>query len=309
MMTGMLGVVMWLMMGLMLVGIVTGGVAWAMRRLRGRSSGPRSDQTPEEILRRRSAASEIDRDEYPRPQRNLTEHFMSSERGPESSSGATRQPGCSPWAARGFGSQPAPLQATGMSIDEDVDELRGDEMAEQTPVVEQPLVENQTATPWSEGRQRLETPERERICWLATVSPDGRPHVRPILGLWLDRAFYFITAETTRKGRNLAADPRCVIAASSAALPAVDVIVEGDAFKVTDQAKVRRVADAYASRLHWPLEVRGGAVLGPNAPTAGPPPYAVFELTPRTVFGLPGIARGEEGEGQAASFSPTRWRF
>ena len=88
-------------------------------------------------------------------------------------------------------------------------------MVEHTPVVEQPLVDGQSATPWSEGRQRLETPERERIYWLATVSPDGRPHVRPILGLWLDGAFYFITAETTRKGRNLAADSRCAIASSS----------------------------------------------------------------------------------------------
>lgn len=180
-------------------------------------------------------------------------------------------------------------------------------MAEQTPVVEQPLVENQTATPWSKGRQRLETPERERIYWLATVSPDGRPHVRPILGLWLDGAFYFISAETTRKARNLAADPRCAIAASSTAPPALDVIVEGDALTVTDEAKVKRVADAFASTMQWPLEVRGGAVLGPNAPTAGPPPYAVFELTRRTVFGLPGVAG--MGEGQAASFSPTRWRF
>jgi hypothetical protein len=47
MMTGMLGVVvMWLMMGLMLVGMVTGGVAWARRRLQGRSFGPPSDETP-----------------------------------------------------------------------------------------------------------------------------------------------------------------------------------------------------------------------------------------------------------------------
>jgi hypothetical protein len=61
-------------------------------------------------------------------------------------------------------------------------------MVQHTPVVEQLLVDDQSATPWSEGRQRLETPERERIYWLATVSPDGRPHVRPILGLWLEGA-------------------------------------------------------------------------------------------------------------------------
>jgi hypothetical protein len=180
-------------------------------------------------------------------------------------------------------------------------------MVETTPVVEQSLGDGQSATSWSEGRQRLEKWEQDRIYWLATVSPDGRPHVRLILGLWLDGAFYFITAETTRKARNLAADPRCVIASSSTALPAVDVVVEGDAFKVTDDAKVRRVADAYASTMQWPLEVRDGAVLGPNAPTAGPPPYAVFELRRKTVVGLPGVAG--MGEGQAGSFSPTRWGF
>jgi nitroimidazol reductase NimA-like FMN-containing flavoprotein (pyridoxamine 5'-phosphate oxidase superfamily) len=179
-------------------------------------------------------------------------------------------------------------------------------MVEHTPVVEQPLVDGQSATPWSEGRQRLETPERKRIYWLATVSPDGRPHVRPILGLWLDGAFYFITAETTRKGRNLAADSRCAITSSSTTSPAVDVIVEGEAVKVTGNAKVRWVADAFASTMQRPLEVRDGAVVGPNAPTAWPPPYAVFELTRRTVFGLPGVAG--MGEGQAASFRATRWR-
>jgi putative membrane protein len=78
MMTGTLGVAMWLMMGLMLVGIATGGVAWAMRRLRGRPSGPlppadASDETPVEILRRRYAAGELDRDEYLRRSRDLTD--------------------------------------------------------------------------------------------------------------------------------------------------------------------------------------------------------------------------------------------
>ena len=52
-------------------------------------------------------------------------------------------------------------------------------MVEHRPVVKQPLVDGQSATPWSEGRQRLETPEPERIYWLATVSPDGRPLACP----------------------------------------------------------------------------------------------------------------------------------
>jgi hypothetical protein len=60
----------------------------------------------------------------------------------------------------------------------------------------------------------------------------------------------------------------------------------------------------------WPLEVRDGAVYGPNAPTAGPPPYAVYELVPEKVIGLPGIAGTDEsGVGRQGSFTPTRWRF
>jgi len=131
----------------------------------------------------------------------------------------------------------------------------------------------------------------------------------PILGLWLDDAFYFVTGETTRKGKNLAGDPRCVIAASSTALPSLDVVLEGEARKVTAEATLQRLADAYASSMDWPLEVRDGSVIGPNAPTAGPPPYAVYELTPTTVFGLPGVAGTEQGVESAGAFVPTRWRF
>ena len=181
-------------------------------------------------------------------------------------------------------------------------------MTVRTPVAEQPLTDEATATPWAAARERLANPEPGRTYWLATVRPDGRPHVRPLLGLWLDDAFYFITGETTRKGKNLASDLRCVIIASSTALPALDVILEGDARKITDAAALQGVADAYGATMDWPLEVRDGSVVGPNAPTAGPPPYAVYELTP-TVYGLPGITGTEEGVGSAGAFSPTRWRF
>jgi hypothetical protein len=182
-------------------------------------------------------------------------------------------------------------------------------MTERTPVAEQPLAGEAMATPWAEARERLEHPEPGRTYWLATVRPDGRPHIMPILGLWLDSAFYFITGETTRKGKNLAGDPRCAITTSSTTLPALDLILEGEARQVADDARLQRVAEAYGSTMGWPLEVRDGAVFGPNAPTAGPPPYAVYELRPTTVFGLPGIAGTEQGVGSAGAFSPTRWRF
>ena len=36
-------------------------------------------------------------------------------------------------------------------------------MVEPTPVVERPLVDGQSATPWSEGRQRLEKPGQDLL--------------------------------------------------------------------------------------------------------------------------------------------------
>ena len=100
-----------------------------------------------------------------------------------------------------------------------------------------------------------------------------------------------------------------MVTASSQVLPALDVIAEGHAERLTDDAELQRVVDAYGSMLHWPLELHDGAVTGPNAPTAGPPPYAVYRFVPTTVFGLPGIAGTEGGEGKEGSFTPTRWRF
>jgi Pyridoxamine 5'-phosphate oxidase len=162
-------------------------------------------------------------------------------------------------------------------------------------------------TAWRTAKKRLETPEPEQTYWLATVQPDGRPHVMPLIGIWVDDAFYFLSGEETRKGRNLEADPRCVIAGSSRKLPSIDIIIEGDARRVSDAKTLRRVVDVFTKTLHWPqLEIRDGAVDGPNAPTAGPPPYAVFEVVPMTAFGLPGVAGMDETPQRA---TPTRWRF
>lgn len=181
-------------------------------------------------------------------------------------------------------------------------------MTERKPVDEQPLI-GHTTTPWEGAKERLENHEDGRTYWLATVRPNGRPHVAPILGLWFEGAFYFITGETSRKGKNLTGEPRCAIAVSSLVLPSLDIMIEGDARKLTSKDELQRVVDAFGSRMGWPLEVEDEGVAGPHAPTAGPPPYAVYELTPTTVFGLPGMAGMEGMAGPADPFSPTRWRF
>ena len=149
-------------------------------------------------------------------------------------------------------------------------------------------------TPWAQARRR---PAEARWYWLATVRPDGRPHVVPLLAVWLDDALHFVANETTRKARNLSHDPHCVVAVAA---EDAHLVVEGLAARVRDQAKLERLAAAYASKYGWHVTVRGGAFdAAYGAPTAGPPPYEVYQVTPTTAFGF----------GTDESFSPTRWRF
>ena len=61
-----------------------------------------------------------------------------------------------------------------------------------------------TATGWEQARELL---ARAELYWISTVRPDGRPHVTPLIAVWLDGALYFSTGEEERKARNLAANP------------------------------------------------------------------------------------------------------
>ncbi len=64
MMTGLAGAAMWLMMGLMLIGLAASGITWTLRRRhRHGDQPPPTDPTPQEILQQRYAGGEIDRDE------------------------------------------------------------------------------------------------------------------------------------------------------------------------------------------------------------------------------------------------------
>jgi hypothetical protein len=179
---------------------------------------------------------------------------------------------------------------------------------ERTPEREQSLLDDeQGTTPWTIARERLTTLEQQRTTWLATVRPDGRPHLMPLIAAWIDGAFYFVVGEGTRKARNLAGDGRCVIATASTTLPSLDIVVEGHAEPLTDADEVRRVAADFSTS-GWPLEARDDKVYGPNAPTAGPPPYRIFRMTPSKAFGLPGTY-GMDQFDPADLPRPTRWDF
>jgi nitroimidazol reductase NimA-like FMN-containing flavoprotein (pyridoxamine 5'-phosphate oxidase superfamily) len=80
---------------------------------------------------------------------------------------------------------------------------------------------------------------------------DERPHVTPVLSVWLDDALYFCTSPGERKTRNLARNPFCVLTTGCNALDeGLDLVVEGEAATVSDNGMLRRVADAYESKLN-----------------------------------------------------------
>jgi PPOX class probable F420-dependent enzyme len=136
--------------------------------------------------------------------------------------------------------------------------------------------------PWSWAVQRL---ERSHNYWVATGRPDGSPHLAAVWGVWVDGAFRFSTGGRSRKARNLAADPRCVVAPEQAE---ESVVVEGVAERVTNGAELSRLLAAYRHKY------------GSGFPD--PVQNPVFAVRPRVVFGI--IERAAE-----FSTSATRWVF
>src|SRR5882757_2537641 len=90
---------------------------------------------------------------------------------------------------------------------------------------------------------------------------------------------------TTRKGRNLARDPRCSVAVATHDF---DLVLEGTAEVVTDRDTVARLAAAWAEG-GWPCEVdeSGTALTAPfSAPSAGGPPWSVYRVTARSAYAV-----------------------
>ncbi|MGI9610976.1 MAG: pyridoxamine 5'-phosphate oxidase family protein [Acidimicrobiia bacterium] len=74
---------------------------------------------------------------------------------------------------------------------------------------------------WATVEQRLTSSEHY---WVATTRPDGRPHVVPRWGVWLDGSFWYDGSPDTLHVRNLNHNSWCVLHLESGAEA---VIVEG----------------------------------------------------------------------------------
>ncbi|MXM62834.1 pyridoxamine 5'-phosphate oxidase family protein [Streptomyces sp. HUCO-GS316] len=150
-----------------------------------------------------------------------------------------------------------------------------------------------TATTWAEAEALLRQAE---LFWISTVRPDGRPHVTPLPAVWADGALHFCTGPEERKAKNLADNPNVVLTTGTSTWnKGYDLVVEGEAVRVTDDGRLRELAAAWEAKYgsFWHFEVRDGCF------HHGAGHALVFAVAPGTVFGF----------GKWEPFSQTRWRF
>jgi hypothetical protein len=109
--------------------------------------------------------------------------------------------------------------------------------------------------------------------WLATVRPDGTPHVVPRWGVWLDGRFWYDGAPTTQHSRNRASSPACTLNLESGTEV---VIVEGTATatRADPDDLGRRLADAFSKYHRFDYHPKADAWAGADGGGLG-------VLTPR----------------------------
>ncbi len=143
------------------------------------------------------------------------------------------------------------------------------------------------ATPWETAVGRLAS---AHTYWLATVRQDGSPHVMPVWAVWMHDGLWLSTSGDSTKGRNLARKPRCSLTLDESGM---QLVVEGNVRRVTDDGELRRFAEVYAAKYSWPMTVRNDAVHFEDGNSG-----YVYAVRAETVF-----AFVEE------PFTSTRWRF
>lgn len=137
------------------------------------------------------------------------------------------------------------------------------------------------AVGWDETQKLLETAE---LFWICTVRPDGRPHVTPLVAVWVDGAIHFHTGAGEQKFANLRTNPHVVLTTGCNQWDrGVDVVVEGEAVHTTDPAVLARLAQAWAAKWdgRWRLEVGNGGLRNTDWNDQS---SEVFSVTPTKVY-------------------------
>jgi hypothetical protein len=134
----------------------------------------------------------------------------------------------------------------------------------------------------------LECLEKSHNYWISTARPEGRPHLMVVWGVWWEDAFWFSTGPRTRKAKNIATEPHCVIGTEKADEA---VIVEGTAQEIKDRAVWKQFAGIYDRKY-------GGDLLPLLEASGG----CLFRVKPEIAF-------GQDEHATDFTQSATRWHF
>jgi nitroimidazol reductase NimA-like FMN-containing flavoprotein (pyridoxamine 5'-phosphate oxidase superfamily) len=138
-----------------------------------------------------------------------------------------------------------------------------------------------TAVSWEETRRVLETAE---LFWVSTVRADGRPHVTPVVAAWWQEAVWFSTGAGEQKFANLRANPHVVLTTGCNRWDqGLDVVVEGDAVRVTDDDVLAGAAKAFTAKWdgRWRWTARDGCFRDADS---GAGEALVFSVAPVKVY-------------------------
>jgi nitroimidazol reductase NimA-like FMN-containing flavoprotein (pyridoxamine 5'-phosphate oxidase superfamily) len=140
------------------------------------------------------------------------------------------------------------------------------------------------ATSWDETRGVLETAE---LFWISTVRADGRPHVTPLVAVWCEGALHFTTGPTEQKALNLTGNRHVILTTGCNGWDeGLDVVVEGDAARVTDDETLNRLAAAWSAKWdgRWKWRVGAGCFHQDDDDDVSAQPVHVFSVAPAKVL-------------------------
>ncbi len=103
--------------------------------------------------------------------------------------------------------------------------------------------------PWSWAKKRF---AKSRNYLISTTREDGRPHLMPVWGVWIEDIFYFSTGARSQKARNLASNPNCSIGTVHEK-DEESILVEGVAKSVSDKALMRNFSVVYQAKYDYDM--------------------------------------------------------
>lgn len=134
-------------------------------------------------------------------------------------------------------------------------------------------------TDWATAKQALEDAQ---LSWITTVRSDGRPHVTPLVAIWLEDHAYFTTGATEQKSINLQHNAAVVLTTGCNTWDrGLDVMIEGPATRVIDALTLQKLSSAWADKWdgQWQYQPVEGGLHHPAGGTA-----LVFRVIPQKVL-------------------------